>query len=103
MSKIKQRAQQKLRDGERSTVFKNEQGAIDLSSIMVGIIVIGLIGGIIAATIFTLIPWAQDNAAKQQLDAINAAESAYIGLASSTTAALPVGATLNSYGTSAEL
>ena len=60
--------------------FKNEEGAIDLASIMVGIIVIGLIGGVIAATVFAVIPWAQDNAAKQQLDSVASAESAYIGL-----------------------
>jgi len=60
--------------------FTNEDGAIDLASIMVGIIVIGLIGGVIAATVFAVIPWAQDNAAKQQLDSVASAESAYIGL-----------------------
>jgi type II secretory pathway pseudopilin PulG len=62
-------------------VFVNDNGAIDLASIMVGIIVIGLIGAIIAATIFAVIPWAQDNAAKQQLDSVKAAEDAYRGLA----------------------
>ena len=51
-------------------VFKNEDGAIDLASIMVGVIVVGLIGGVIAATVFAVIPWAQDNAAKQQLDSL---------------------------------
>lgn len=60
--------------------FRNENGAIDLSSIMVGIIVIGLIGGVIAATIFAVIPWAQDNAAKQQLDSVVSSESAAVGL-----------------------
>jgi type II secretory pathway pseudopilin PulG len=62
-------------------VFVNDDGAIDLASIMVGIIVIGLIGAIIAATIFAVIPWAQDNAAKQQLDSVKSAEDAYRGLA----------------------
>ena len=61
-------------------VFVSSTGAIDLASIMVGIIVIGLIGGVIAATVFAIIPWAQDNAAKQQLDSIATAEQAYIGL-----------------------
>jgi type II secretory pathway pseudopilin PulG len=61
--------------------FVNEDGAIDLASIMVGIIVIGLIGGVIAATIFAVIPWAQDNGAKQQLDSVKSAEDAYRGLA----------------------
>lgn len=56
--------------------FRNEKGAIDLASIMVGVIVVGLIGGVIAATIFAVIPWAQDQAAKQQLDNIVTAENA---------------------------
>jgi len=63
-------------------VFVNEDGAIDLASIMVGIIVIGLIGGVIAATVFAIIPWAQDNAAKQQLDSIATAQDAFLGLTS---------------------
>ena len=73
-------AKAKAAKGNMKEAFKNEEGAIDLASIMVGIIVIGLIGGVIAATVFAVIPWAQDNAAKQQLDSIAAAQSAYIGL-----------------------
>ena len=61
-------------------VLKSSRAAIDLASIMVGIIVIGLIGGVIAATVFAVIPWSQDNAAKQQLDSVASAESAYRGL-----------------------
>jgi surface protein len=84
-------------------LFKNEDGAIDLASIMVGIIVIGLIGGVIAATVFTVIPWTQDNAAKHQLDSVTAAESAYFGLSADNPPALPAGAKANSFGNSAEL
>ena len=88
------------------TAFRNESGAIDLASIMVGIIVIGLIGGVIAATVFAVIPWAQDNAAKQQLGSIAAAESAYIGLTSASPIAVN-GKSLehfpNTYGDSARL
>ena len=84
-------------------LFKNETGAIDLASIMVGIVVIGLIGGIIAATVFAVIPWSQDNAAKHQLDSIVVAESAYMGLASDPTATLPSNAAPNSYADSALL
>ena len=68
--------------------LKSSRAAIDLASIMVGIIVIGLIGGVIAATVFAVIPWAQDNAAKQQLDPIASAESAYRGLSTSKDASL---------------
>ena len=70
----------KMHQRNLKNAFRNEQGAIDLASIMVGIIVIGLIGGVIAATVFAVIPWAQDNAAKQQLDSIVAAENAHAGL-----------------------
>jgi hypothetical protein len=73
-------AKNKATSGNVKKAFKNEAGAIDLASIMVGIIVIGLIGGVIAATVFAVIPWAQDNAAKQQLDAVNTAQSARAGL-----------------------
>ena len=73
-------AKAKVASGNVKEAFKNEAGAIDLASIMVGIIVIGLIGGVIAATVFAVIPWAQDNAAKQQLDSIAAAQSSYVGL-----------------------
>ena len=75
-------AKAKAVSGNMKEAFKNEAGAIDLASIMVGIIVIGLIGGVIAATVFAVIPWAQDNAAKQQLDSISSAQSAYVGLSS---------------------
>ena len=80
-------AKTKVTSGNVKEAFKNESGAIDLASIMVGIIVIGLIGGVIAATVFAVIPWAQDNAAKQQLDSVAAAQSAYIGLAADQNAA----------------
>jgi surface protein len=69
-------------------ILKSSRAAIDLASIMVGIIVIGLIGGVISATVFAVIPWAQDNAAKQQLDPIASAESAYRGLSTSKDASL---------------
>ena len=77
-------AKAKATRGNVKEAFKNEAGAIDLASIMVGIIVIGLIGGVIAATVFAVIPWAQDNAAKQQLDSIASAQNAYIGLSTET-------------------
>jgi len=76
-------AKNKATSSSLKEAFTNEDGAIDLASIMVGIIVIGLIGGVIAATVFAVIPWAQDNAAKQQLDSVASAESAYIGLSTS--------------------
>lgn len=86
-----------------SDAFRNEEGAIDLASIMVGVLVIGLIGGVIAATIFAVIPWAQDQAAKQQLDSLVQAENAYLGFSSVTPSQLPAGSRTNSYGYSNEL
>lgn len=77
--------------------LENEQGAMDLSSIMVGVVVLGLIGGIIAATVFTVIPWAQDNAAKQQLVSLQSAQSAYYGLSADPNAPLPASSPRNSF------
>ena len=50
-------------------------GAIDLASIMVGVLVIGIIGGVIAATVLAVIPWSQDAAARGNLDAVRTAQS----------------------------
>lgn len=81
--------------------LRNEKAAIDLASIMVGVIVIGLIGGVISATVFAVIPWSQDNAAKQQLSSVASAQSAFIGLSSSGD--LPEHLPKNSFANSYEL
>jgi surface protein len=99
---IKEKQNRYKQDGIKE-VFKKEDGAIDLASIMVGVIVIGLIGGVIAATVFAVIPWSQDNAAKQQLDSIVQAENAYFGLSAANPSPLPTGTPTNSFGKSAEL
>jgi len=78
-------AKRKAARGNMKEAFRNEEGAIDLASIMVGIIVIGLIGSVIAATVFAVIPWAQNNAAKQQLDNVSSAQNAYLGLRANDT------------------
>ena len=57
------------------TAFRGASGVIDLASIMVGIIVIGIIGGVIAATVIAIIPWSQDSAARSNLDAVRTAQS----------------------------
>jgi cell division septation protein DedD len=62
-------------------ILFNTRAAIDLASVMVGIIIIGIIGGIIAATIFAIVPWAQDKQAKENLTAAKTAQDVYIGLA----------------------
>jgi len=74
-------------------VFVSSKGAIDLASIMVGIVIIGIVGGLIAATVFAVIPWTQDNAAKHQLEAAHTAESVFTGM--SMTGDTPVGSIVN--------
>jgi hypothetical protein len=56
-------------------VVSDTRGAIDLASIMVGVLVIGIVGSVIAATVFAVIPWSQDEAAKQTLNSVTTAES----------------------------
>lgn len=102
--KLQAKISQKYRNcSEFNTVVANEKAAIDLSSIMVGIIVLGLIIGIIASTVFVVVPWTQDNAAKQQLVSLQAAQDAYYGLSSDSTINFPSTAPRNSYNDSAGL
>jgi hypothetical protein len=65
----------------------NRQGAIDLASIMVGVIVIGVIAGTIAATVFAVIPWSQDRAAASALDSVRTAQSVTLAQSSEAGAA----------------
>ena len=58
------------RNGGLKAALRSPAGAIDLASIMVGVI-----GGVIAATVFAVIPWSQDEAAKGALDSVRTAES----------------------------
>ena len=53
-----------------------EAGLIDLLSIIVGVILIGIASIGVVATLFQLVPWAQDNTARQSLAAVRTAESA---------------------------
>lgn len=62
-----------------SKIKQSSKGAADLSSIMVGVTIVGVLGGVIAATVFVAIPWAQDNATKQQLESVATAQAAYAG------------------------
>lgn len=85
-------------------VFISRKGAIDLASIIVGVIVIGILGGIVAATIFAVIPWSQDNSTKNQLGSIVTAQDAYRGLSSDrkapyTDSYAPDEGSLSDYGT----
>lgn len=44
---------------------------------MVGVLVVGIIGGVISATVFSVIPWSQDQAAKQSVSEAQTAQSLY--------------------------
>jgi hypothetical protein len=55
--------------------LKSPRAAIDLASIMVGVLVIGIIGGVIAVAVFAVIPWAQMEAAKSAVSSVRIAES----------------------------
>ena len=55
--------------------MRKERGAIDLASILVGVLVMGVLGAVIAASVFVVIPWSQDAAAKASLDGVKTAQS----------------------------
>ncbi|MGH1522813.1 hypothetical protein ACRAWC_01460 [Leifsonia sp. L25] len=57
--------------------LRAENGVVDLASIMVGILVLGIVAGVIAASLFGVIPWSQDQAAVQSLNSVKTAEAAY--------------------------
>jgi type II secretory pathway pseudopilin PulG len=48
---------------------------------MVGVLVIGILGGVIAATVFQVIPWAQNEAARQSLGSVATAQAAHRAMA----------------------
>lgn len=56
--------------------LRNERGAFDLPSILVGGVVIGILTAGVLGSIFGVIPWAQDTSAKSSLNSVNMAESA---------------------------
>jgi len=58
-------------------LFKSSKGAVDLPSIIVGIIVVGVLAGITSVTVLGIIPWAQDNSAKQALTSLSTAQNSY--------------------------
>jgi type II secretory pathway pseudopilin PulG len=57
--------------------FKNEAGAFDLPSILVGVVVVGVLTAGVLASIFGVIPFAQDKGAQQDLGSIVTAEGVY--------------------------
>lgn len=53
-----------------------QSGAFDLPSVLIGVAVVAILAIGVMATIFGVIPWAQDRAAKQDLAAIHTAQGA---------------------------
>lgn len=68
-------AKKRLQERTGFRKLMSTEGAIDLASIMVGVIIVGILAGIIAASVFGVIPWSQDNGARQALDAVKTAET----------------------------
>lgn len=63
-----------------SQVPELTRGAIDLASIMTGVLVMAVIGGVISASVSVVIPWAQDSAAQSNLAAVVQAQGVERGL-----------------------
>jgi surface protein len=58
-------------------VFKNDRGTVDLGSITTGVIVLGIAGGVIAATTLGVIPFVKNNAAKSSLSSLSMAQTSH--------------------------
>lgn len=58
------------------STLRSQSGAFDLTSVLVGSTVVAILVGGVATNGFGVIPWAQDNAARQELDAIRTAQGA---------------------------
>lgn len=57
-----------------SDAFRNESGAFDLPSILVGVVVVGVLTAGVLASIFGVIPFAQDKGAVQDISAVTTAQ-----------------------------
>ncbi|MAO81485.1 MAG: hypothetical protein CMH82_12665 [Nocardioides sp.] len=57
--------------------LNSSKAAVDLPSIMVGVVVTGIVGGVIGATVLAVIPWAQQEGVEAQLREISSAAAAY--------------------------
>lgn len=54
--------------------FRNEAGAFDLPSILIGVVVVGVLTAGVLATIFGIIPYTQDQGIRQDLSAVGTAQ-----------------------------
>lgn len=55
-------------------VLANDDGAFDLPSILVGVVTVGILTAGVLASVFGIIPFAQDQGAQQDLDSLRTAE-----------------------------
>lgn len=55
-------------------ILRSAAGAFDLPSILVGVVVVGILTAGVLAAVFGVIPFTQDNAARQDLDSVRTAE-----------------------------
>lgn len=58
-------------------VFRNEHGMIDLTSIMTGVVVTGILGAVTAATLLVVIPWFQNKTAQDDANLVKIAQESY--------------------------
>lgn len=56
-------------------VLKSEKGVIDLPSIITGVILTGILASVVTVTFVAVIPWFQNNAAKDSLAAVQVAQT----------------------------
>jgi hypothetical protein len=62
------------RPGELRAVLTNQAGVIDLGSIMTGVIVLGILTSAAAAAVMGIVPYSQDEFAKNSLKSVRSAE-----------------------------
>lgn len=63
---------------ESRQLLRSTRGAFDLPSIITAVVVVGILTAGVFAAVFGVIPWAQDNAAKQDLTAVRTAEGVHL-------------------------
>jgi hypothetical protein len=68
-----------------SYAFRNERGAFDLPSILVGVLVVAVMALGVMAVVFGIIPFSQDKSAQQSLAAVSTAEGTYYGQSTDST------------------
>ena len=71
--------------GNLSFAFRNQSGAFDLPSVLIGVAVVAILAIGVMATIFGIVPYAQNKAAQQNVAAIVTAQGTYYAQYADTT------------------